>query len=161
MLKNLWCQRDDLHIDGAQLTCHGAEDTAASQFAGVVKQHAGIVVEADIRAVSTTNFLFCADNQGLRYCTFFNITCWDGVFDSDDYHVTHAGIATACAAEHSDAKSLASAAIVGYYKSCFCLYHNYFAFSTICTNLQRFVLDRGRVSMMSTVSPTWHSLFSS
>src|SRR5262245_9242684 len=37
--------------------------------------------------------------------------------------------------------------------------HSYFAFSTIRTTRQRFSLDIGRVSMISTVSPGPHSLF--
>ena len=37
----------------------------------------------------------------------------------------------------------------------------YLAFSTICTNLHLFVLLKGRVSMISTVSPTLASFFSS
>jgi hypothetical protein len=39
--------------------------------------------------------------------------------------------------------------------------NNYFTFSTISTSLQRFVLLRGRDSMIFTISPMLHSFFSS
>ena len=48
MLKNLRCQRYDFHVHGTELTCDGAEDTAAAKLTGVVQQYASIVVEADV-----------------------------------------------------------------------------------------------------------------
>ena len=46
-------------------------------------------------------------------------------------------------------------------KSGFCLYHNYLALSIISINLHLLVLLKGRVSIIRTVSPIWHSFFSS
>ena len=50
----LGCQGNNLHVGGAQLAGHGAEDTGATKFAGVVEQYAGVVVEADVGAVGAT-----------------------------------------------------------------------------------------------------------
>jgi len=36
----------------------GAEDAGSTQFAGVVKQNAGVVVEADVRPIGATDFIF-------------------------------------------------------------------------------------------------------
>ena len=52
------------------------------------------------------------------------------------------------------AGSLLRTAVISYNESTFLLYHNYLALSMICTNLQRFVLLNGRVSMIRTVSPS-------
>ena len=58
-------------------------------------------------------------------------------------------------------KSFFRTTVVTYCKSGFCLYHNYLALSIISINLHLLVLLKGRVSMMRTVSPIWHSFFSS
>ena len=116
MLKNLRCQRNDLHVNGTKLTGYGAEDTAATELTGVVQKYTGIVVEADVRTIGTTDLLLCADDQSLRYCTLLYVTRRDCVFDSNDNHVTYAGITAAGTTQDTDAKSLACAAVISYCK---------------------------------------------
>ena len=117
MLKYLRCQRNNLHVNGAQLTSHRTEDTAATKLTCIIQEHAGIVIEADVRTVSATDLLLRANNQSLRYCTLLNVTRRDCVLDSNDNHITYAGIATACTAEHTDAECLTCAAVVSNCKS--------------------------------------------
>ena len=54
-----------------------------------------------------------------------------------------------------------STAVVGYGQSTLLLYHDYLALSMISTNLHLFILLKGRVSIILTVSPMLHSFFSS
>ena len=117
MLKNLRCQRYDFHVHCTEFTRNRAEDTAATQFTGIVQQYASIIVETDIRTVSTANLLFRTDNQSLRHCTFFHITRRNGVLDSHDDDVAYASIAATCTTQHTNAKALTGTAIVSYCKS--------------------------------------------
>ncbi len=117
MLKNLRCQRNDLHVYCTQLTSHGAEDTASTQFASIVQEHASIVVKADVRAISTADLFLGANNQSLRHCTFFHVARRNGVFDGNDNDVANTGITAAGATQHTNAKSLASTAVISYCKS--------------------------------------------
>ena len=117
MLKNLRCQRYDFHVHSTELTGNGAEDTAAAEFTGIVQQYASVVVEADVRAVGTTNLLLGTNNQSLRYCTLFHITRRNCVLDGNDDDVAYACIAAAGTTQHTDAQALAGTAVVSYCKS--------------------------------------------
>ena len=111
-LKYFGCQRNDLHIHGAELTCNGAEDTAASDFAGVVEQYACVIIETDIGTVGTADFLLSANDESLRYGTFFNIAGRDDVLDRNDDNITHRGVTATRTTEDTDAESFACAAVV-------------------------------------------------
>ena len=47
-LEYLGSEGDDFHVCGAEFAGDGAEDAGAAEFAGVVEQDAGVVVEADV-----------------------------------------------------------------------------------------------------------------
>ena len=155
------CQRNHLHVHGTQFTCDGAEDTTSAELARVVEQYASVVVKADVRAVSATDFLLRANNQRLGYGTLLNVAGRDHALDRYNDHVTNRSVATLRTAEYANAEGFTSTTVIADGQSRFCLDHVYLALSTISTTLQRFVLLRGRVSMMSTVSPTLQSFFSS
>ncbi len=105
---------NDLHVSGTEFTGNRAEDTSAAQFAGIIKQHAGVVVEADVRAVGATDFLLCTDDDGLGYSAFLNVGAWDYAFDGNDDDVAHGSVAAACATEDMDAEGFLCTAVVGY-----------------------------------------------
>ena len=79
-------------------------------------------------------------------------------------NVTNIAISVNRAAEHANALQFLSAGVIGNLQYCFLLYHGdppYLALVTISTTRHLLSLDRGRVSITRTVSPTLHSLFSS
>ena len=117
MLKNLRCQRYNLHVNGTKLTCDGAEDTAATEFASIIQEYAGVVVEADVRTVSTTDFLLRTYNQSLRHCTLLHVTRRDCVLDGNNNHITDACITTAGTTQHANAEGFTCAAVISYCKS--------------------------------------------
>ena len=155
------CQGDDFHVLGAQLTCYRAEDTGSAEFAVVLEEHAGVVVEADVAAVGAAHFFLCAHYHCFGDGAFLDVGTGDCVLDRYHDYVAHGSVAATGATEHVDAEHFFGTAVVGNVEAGFCLYHCYLTFSTISTSLQRFVLLRGRVSIRRTVSPTEHSLFSS
>src|SRR3970282_1657141 len=82
-----------------------------------------------------------------------------GVLDRPHDHVADAGVATGGPTEHADAQQLAGAGVVRHLEPGLLLDHR--ARSTTSTTRHLFCLDRGRVSMMRTVSPSLASLASS
>ena len=116
-LKNFRRQRNNFHINCTKLASYGAKNTAATKLSSVVQQYTSIVVEADVRSICTTNFFLCANNQSFRYCTFFQFACRDDIFYSNDYNITDTCITTTRTTKHTDAKSLACAAVITYCKS--------------------------------------------
>ncbi len=48
MLKNLWCQRNDFHVNRTELTCNRTENTASTKLACIIQQDTSIIVETDI-----------------------------------------------------------------------------------------------------------------
>ena len=48
LLKYFGCEGNDLHVDSAKFASNRTEDTASAQFASIVQEHAGIVVETDV-----------------------------------------------------------------------------------------------------------------
>ena len=72
-LENLGGEGDDFHVGGAKLAGNGAEDTGATELAGIVEEHAGIVVEADVRTVGTADLLLGAYNDSLLYSALLDI----------------------------------------------------------------------------------------
>ena len=99
-------------------------------------------------------FLRGSHDYGFRHGALLDIARGSRALDSHDDLIADGCVATLRAAEHPDAEDLLRTAVISYNESTFLLYHNYLALSMICTNLQRFVLLSGRVSMMRTVSPS-------
>ena len=90
----------------------GPKNTGAAEFAGVVKQHAGVVVEADIRAVGTADFLLGAHDNCLRYSAFLYVRRGDYTLHRNYDDVAHRGVAATGATQHVDAQCLFCSAVV-------------------------------------------------
>ena len=112
MLKNLRCQRYNFHVYSTELTCDGAEDTAAAEFTGIVEQHTSIVVETDIGTVSAADFLLRADNYRIGNRTFLDIATGNRTLNSDNDLVAYTGITTAGTAENTDAEDFLRTAVI-------------------------------------------------
>ena len=121
---------------------------------GKLDEDGGVVVETDIRSVGTSDLLGRSNYDCLRYSTLLDIARRRSALDSHYDFIADRRVATLRAAKHTDTKHFLCTAVISYCESTFLLYHNYFALSMICTNLQRFVLLNGRVSMIRTVSPS-------
>src|SRR4051812_24897086 len=160
MSQHLRCQRDDLHeLLVAQLAAHGAEDAGAARLAVLAEDHRGVLVEADVGPVAPAPRLHGAHDDRLDDVTLLDVAAGDRVLDGAHDDVADAGVATSRATEHPDAQDFLGTGVVGDLESRLLLDH--LARSRICTTRQRFVADRGRVSMIRTRSPTPQSLASS
>ena len=130
---------------------------------GQVKK--GVVVKADIAAVGAAHAPGGADDDGLDDLALFHRAAGGGLTHGGDDDVADVAVAPLGAAQNTDALDLFGAGIIGHLQIAFFLDHTgtsfYFAFSMISTTRQRLSLDRGRVSMTLTRSPTPHWLFSS
>ena len=117
----------------------------------------GIVVEADIGAVGTTDALGAADDDSLDNLALLHSAAGSGLADGSHDHITDVAELPLGAAQDTDALDLLGAGIIGNLQKTFLLNHTaappYFAFSMISTTRQRLSLDRGRVSITFTVSP--------
>src|SRR4030095_4182717 len=85
----------------------------------------------------------------------------DGLLDGDDDGVAQRGIALVRAADHPDALDLLGPRVVGDVEHGTRLDHAEPTRCRISRSRQRLSLDSGRVSSMSTRSPTWLALVSS
>ena len=116
-LEYFGCQRNHLHVYCTKFTSHRAEDTATTHFASSIEQDTSVVIEADVGAVGTTNFLLRADDDCLGYDTLLQVRRGDDALDSNDDDITDRGIATARTAEDADTEGFLCTAIVCYYES--------------------------------------------
>ncbi|CCY65376.1 unknown [Prevotella sp. CAG:1124] len=48
MLENLWCQRNDFHVNCTELTGYRTENTASAKFSCIIQQHTSIIVKTDV-----------------------------------------------------------------------------------------------------------------
>jgi len=124
MVRALRSQRDDLHeLLVAQLAAHRAEDARATGLPVVLEDHCGVLVELDVRTVRTAALLAGAHDDSLDDVALLDVAAGDGVLDGGDDDVTDACVATAGAAEHTDAKDLLGTSVVGDTKSRLLLDH--------------------------------------
>lgn len=74
LLKYFRCEGNNFHkLFSTQLSGNGAEDTGADRLVGVVDDNPGIVVEADVRAIRTSQFLGRSNNDNLYNIAFFTL----------------------------------------------------------------------------------------
>ena len=114
MLKNLRCQRNNLHVDGTQLAGHGAEDTASAELTGIVQQDTGIVVETDIGTVGATDFLLGADDDCIGNGALLGVAARNGALDGDDDLVAYGSVTMAGTAQDADAENLFRTRVVSH-----------------------------------------------
>src|SRR5262249_22317898 len=157
---------DDLHEPGrAQLACDWPEDARPDRLALVVDQHGGVVVEADVGAVGARDALARAHDHGLLHLALLHLRVRDGVLHRHHDHVADGGVAAARATQHSDARHLARAGVVGDLERGLGLDHACStaapaAFTSVSWTFQRFFFEIGRCSMIRTRSPTAQALLS-
>src|SRR5204863_9815227 len=92
------------------------------------------------------------NDNGPNDVTLLHTGAGQRVFHGADDDVADAGVTTAGAAEHPDAKDLLRTGVVGDPQAGLLLDH--LAFSRISTTRQRLVAESGRVSIRSTRSPS-------
>src|SRR6185369_7809775 len=144
----------------AQFARDGAEDAGPTRVvAGRVDQHRRVLVEGDVGAVGPAQRLAGADDDRLHDLALADAALRAGRFHGRGDHVADARVTAVRTAFDADAEDLARAGVVGDLESRLLLDHR--AFSTTSTRRQRFVLDRGRVSITRTTSPSPASLRSS
>ena len=121
----------------------------------VLDHDGGIVIEAQHRAVRTADRLLGAHDDAFDHVALLDLLVGRrGLHDADD-HIADVGIARIRAFHDADAHDFARAGVIGAPQTGIGSGSSlYFAFSTIRTTRQRFSLESGRVSMISTVSPS-------
>ena len=158
-------QGNDLHESlFSQLSGDRSEDTGAYGLLILVDDNGCVLVELDVAAVCSSGAGGGSYDNGLNDLSLLDDAAGGRVFYGTYDDVTDISLLTACAAEDTDAEEFLCSGIVGNLQSGFCLDHlvpPYLTFSTISTSLHLLDLDRGLVSMILTLSPIWHSLFSS
>src|SRR5438105_3431491 len=66
-LYHLWCERHDLHeVALAQLSSNWTKDSRAARVLFVAQDHRGVVVEANVGAISTAVLLGGTDDDGVN-----------------------------------------------------------------------------------------------
>src|SRR3954453_880431 len=153
-------ERDDLHEPAvAQLARHRAEDARAARVVLCVDDHGRVLVERDVGAVVTPEFLLRAHDDRLDHVALLDRPVRVGLLDRGHDDVPHARVATARAAHDAGGEDLARAGVVGDAQPGLVLDHR--ARSSTSSRRQRLVRDIGRHSWTRTVSPAWASLLSS
>src|SRR4051794_23753966 len=159
-LEHLRGERDDLHEPAvAQLAGHRPEDARAARVVGLVDDHRGVLVEADVRAVVAAEGLLRAHDDRADDLALLDRALRRRLLDRRGDDVTDAGIAALVPAHDADAEDLARAGVVGHAQPRLVLDH--FARSSTSIRRQRFVRESGRASTTRTRSPSLASLFSS
>src|SRR5690606_18422083 len=157
--------RDDLHVPLlAQLTRDRSEDTRRPRLAVVIDDHDRILIELDVAAVLATRLLDRAHDDRLRHVRLLDRAIGQRVLDGYHHLISESRIPTTRASEHADHQRLLGTGIIRDLYHRFLLDHGSVpqrARSTISTIRHRLSFDKGRISMMRTVSPVLASLASS
>src|SRR3954464_1972312 len=180
--EHLRSQRNDLHeLLVAQLAADGPEDAGPARVAVVAQDDGRVLVEADVRAVGAAALLDGPDDDRLDDVALLHVAAGDRVLDGGDDDVADTGVAPARTTEPPDAEDLLGTHVVGDSQPRLLLDHfsfpssrrfssrslaeldvdasprgspAYLARSKISITRHRFVAESGRVSLMSTRSPT-------
>src|ERR671936_3229262 len=159
-LEDLGREGDDLHeVVLAELARDGPEDAGAARVALVVDDHGGVLVERDRRAVVAAVRLARPHDHGLDDLALLDRPLRRRLLDGADDYVADARVAALRSPLDADAEDLAGAGVVGNAESGLLL--NHLAASTTRARRQFFVFESGRVSTISTMSPTLASFCSS
>src|SRR5690606_7985083 len=163
-LQHLRGERDDLHeLAVTKLTADRAEDAGAAGLPVVLQDDGGVLVELDVRVVVAARLLHGADDDRLDDVALLDVAARDRVLGRRDDGVAQTGVTAVGSTEHANRVQLLRAGVVGDLEAGFVLNHwlllhaspgAYLAFSTISTRRQRLVALSGRVSLITTRSPT-------
>src|SRR2546428_7221479 len=180
---DLWCERNDLHeLALAKLAGHRSEDARPHGLVLIVDEYCRVVVELDVRPVAAAMFLHRPDDDRLHDRALLDGAVGRGFLDRGRDDIADPGVlAGGRAAEHFDRRDFLRAGVVGHVQDCSHLNHDYLqcrvprpacrnmpcgtrhlgtqhsvqlAFSNTSRTFQRFRFESGRVSSISTRSPT-------
>src|SRR3954452_24891364 len=113
-LEHLRSKRDDLHEPAvAQLAGHRPEDARPARVVGLVDDHRGVLVEADVRAVVAAEGLLRAHDDRADDLALLDRALRRGLLDGRGDDVPHAGVAALVPADDADAEDLSGAGVVG------------------------------------------------
>src|SRR5262249_26282276 len=160
--EDLGCQRDDLgELPFPQLPGHRPEDAGPHRVLVGLDEHDGIAIEADVGAVAAPDLLDRPHDHRPRDLALLHRAVWRRLLDRDHHGVAEGGVALVGAAHHPDALDALGPGVVGDVEHGARLDHAWATRLSTWRMRQRFSLDIGRVSSMSTRSPTWLALSSS
>src|SRR3954447_11340332 len=71
-----------------QFAGNRAENTGTTWLICVVKQHYCVVIKRDVRPVTTTELILCANDNRLTYSAFLDTTGWQGILYAYDNLIT-------------------------------------------------------------------------
>src|SRR5208337_2213152 len=114
-LPDLRSQRYDLgELLLAQLSCHGTKYARPHRLAGIVDEHRGVVIEADVRAVLAAVFLAHAHDDALHNLAFLDLAFRRRFLHRRGDDVTQPGLQSRVATEGENAHELPRSGIVGH-----------------------------------------------
>src|SRR5580704_6889914 len=147
----------------SKLAGHRAKDTGPARVPLVVDQDDRIAIEPDVAAVLPSRRGPHADDHAFGHCAFLDGRARNGLLNRDDDDVAQTGCPPLGTAQHLDAPGGFGAGVIGDIDDGLHLDHGMGTSSTegacdpvltILSSRQRFVFERGRVSTISTVSPS-------
>ena len=113
LLQRFRCQGHDLHVLlVTKFACNRTEDTRTAGRAVVVDQNSSILVELDVAAVSTTNFLLNAHHDTADDFALLNVAVGHCFLNAANDDIAEARVTALGAAQDLDALHLASAGVV-------------------------------------------------
>src|ERR1700694_141656 len=120
LLKDLRCEGDDFHISFiAKLPGHGPEDAGAPRLVCSVQDHYGIVVEADIGAVFTAQFVLGANDHRFGTRAFFDTAGRDRILHRNHDLIANLCITLTTITQYADAQHFFGATVVRYVQTGF------------------------------------------
>jgi hypothetical protein len=94
-------------------TADRAEDARPAGVAGLPNEHGGVLVETDVAAIGTSTLFRRTNDDSADDVTLLHTSARQRVLDGPDDDVADAGVPTARATEHADAKNLLRTRVVG------------------------------------------------
>src|SRR5947207_806153 len=98
----------------AQLAGHRTEHARADGLAGIIDEHGGVLVKADVSSILAAMFLALAHDHTLDYRTLFGGPVRRCLFDRGGNNVTQSGSQPGVPAPRQDHLQAARAAIIGH-----------------------------------------------
>src|SRR6266851_1478016 len=159
-LDDFGSERDDLgELLVPQLARHRPENTGAHRVVVRLEEDHRVAVEADVGPVAASHFLHGTHHHRPRDLALLHGPVRHRLLDRHHHHVAQGGVALVGAAHDPDALDLLGPRVVGHVQHGARLDHD--ALASTWRMRHRFSFDSGRVSSISTRSPTLLAFFSS
>src|SRR5689334_14885672 len=124
LLQDLRSQRYYLHeLLLAQLAGNGAEDTGTARRVVLVYDHCCIIVEANVRAISSLVFFGGANHHSAYHFALLNGAAGARGLHRSNNNVAHRSIFTSGAAHHANAEDFLGSCVVCHSQAAFLLNH--------------------------------------